>query len=668
MRYTKNTLTYILKAVLVPVIMLCLLVCIPAVLTLSAEGEWDESKYRVYTSDEQLTREEIDALDELCCEFVKSNKLDMVLMAIGSDDYADGLGETGLGFYDHNGFGYGSEHDGIVACYDVDKNEIAISLVGRAKEVFNDRFVSHYEEYLPTLFEKYGCHGVLYGVYYACQSEIDEPLYTLSEDEVTEAEKIITEETTGAVTTEATMEATTETVTEATTEQPVLIATAPEDPLKLPRDSYGLPVRNNADDKPTWYPADVSPFTEYHDSSLPRVVDVADIFTDEEETAMKKRIAEVSEETGKDIVIFTDVNTYGFDRDTYIYEFYDYCGYGYGDTYDGMALFICMDPNQRGFRASATGVVEDMYPEDIANDMDDALYGYLADGKYGEGVLDWIDNMYTLYTRGIPFVPEWLPTEEEKAAFVRTNNAESPRVYDSAELFEESEIEELESKAREISAKYGIDVVIHTTRRTYYMTEEEYADAFYMYNGYGTGENYDGILLTVFTGGSTEHIVIRDYGKGGDKLTKVNSKRLFEQTNNKVAYYWYNDGADIFLKNVAHLFKTGRVNKTTFAWVLRVLLAALIAWIVGGTALSKAKAKMKTVNPAFNADEYLDGTETVVSVCDNYITETVTKTKIVHETRSYSSSSSSSSSSRSSYHSHSTGSSGRSHTSSGRDF
>ena len=430
------------------------------------------------------------------------------------------------------------------------------------------------------------------------------------------------------------------------------------------RDEYGLPIRYSGDDKPSWYPTDVESFQWYQDSEIPRVVDIADIFTEEEEKALADKIAYVRAETGNDVVIFTDTKTYGMTREQYCYDFYDFCGYGYGDSFDGMCLFVCMDPNNRGWVADSTGTIQDLYTEETANEMDDELFPYMKAGNYGEGVLDWIGNVYTLYTKGVPFVAEWLP--EDTASFVRTNNPATPRIYDSAGIFADAEASQLFEKASAIKNDYGIDVVIHSTRRTYGMSEDEYADAFYRYNGYGLGADYDGILLTIFATDSP-HVSIKAYGKGNDKLTKANYDRLIDQTDPEVWYERYVPGSEIFLENVAHMEKTGRVNKTTLAWIGRILIAIIAGWIVGGIALLRAKSNMETVSSAVGAKEYLNGNQTVVPVCDTFVNETVTKRRVVTPSSS-SSSRSSSSSGRSSYSSHSSGSSGRSHTSSSRNF
>lgn len=72
-----------------------------------------------------------------------------------------------------------------------------------------------------------------------------------------------------------------------------------------------------------------------------------------------------------------------------------------------------------------------------------------------------------------------------------------PRVVDNAGLLTESEESALLSKLDEISKRQQADIVVVTADTLGGKTPMDYADDFYDYNGYGFGENYDGVLLLV---------------------------------------------------------------------------------------------------------------------------------------------------------------------------
>ena len=133
---------------------MALLICFTLVFTnlsLRAEGEWDNSIYRVYCSEEQLSQEEIDALDTHCCDFVEEWSLDMVMIVVDEESYSD-LEESALGFYENNNYGYGETRDGVLACFDIDTHSFIIRTVGNGDQMISQDFIDKNESYLPTLF------------------------------------------------------------------------------------------------------------------------------------------------------------------------------------------------------------------------------------------------------------------------------------------------------------------------------------------------------------------------------------------------------------------------------------------------------------------------------------------------------------------------------------
>ncbi len=162
---------------------------------------------------------------------------------------------------------------------------------------------------------------------------------------------------------------------------------------------------------PAWYPKDPLSFPFYHDEKAPRVIDIADIFSGEEDN-----------------------------------------GYGIGPDREGVCLMICMEPGNRGWWCCCTGpVTRGLYDETVANQIDDMLYDYMKAGDYGTGVEDWIENIRRLYTTGSPYSEEWAVMDE--ASFKRFHDPDAPRVVDDAKLLSDSEIEKLTQKAADLSEK-----------------------------------------------------------------------------------------------------------------------------------------------------------------------------------------------------------------------
>ena len=158
-----------------------------------------------------------------------------------------------------------------------------------------------------------------------------------------------------------------------------------------------------AADGPYWYPEDVQAFEDFHnDPSYLRLVDDADIFTDEEESELTGKLDALrANHPEADFVVFTDVSTYGLDRDVYAADFYVFNGYGVGSDFNGVILFISMEENNRGWYFWGTGKCEKLFKKDANIDhLNSTISPYLVRGEYADGVSASLDDLDVLFTRG----------------------------------------------------------------------------------------------------------------------------------------------------------------------------------------------------------------------------------------------------------------------------
>ena len=73
-----------------------------------------------------------------------------------------------------------------------------------------------------------------------------------------------------------------------------------------------------------------------------------------------------------------------------------------------------------------------------------------------------------------------------------------PRLVDNADLLNSEEVEELTKKLDEISERQNLDIVVITSNNLEEgHTATSFADDIFDYNGFGMGENRDGILLLI---------------------------------------------------------------------------------------------------------------------------------------------------------------------------
>ncbi len=597
-----------------PVRITALLCALFLLLSLGAAAEddpWSEEYYRIIDYTDTLSDAEVDSLDEECIELMRDYHVDMALMIMTNETLeGDSLEDWARYVYTACSFGYGSGKDGFMAAYNADTEEIILLCFGSAGERVDKDYRDFILSAAPGYREEYGLFGVLYAVIRHTRNYLADNA--------------------GAVPSEQT----------------------PGD-----RNSRG-----HTEGKPDWYPDHPAEFEKYHDPDAPRVVDVADIFTDGEEKAMEARLTEIRAELGKDIVVFTDVSNYGLSRAVYAADFYDFNGYGIGPDYEGACLYICMDPDDRGFWTCCTGPeTRSLFTERFANQLDDRLFDYMVAGDYGEGAADWIENFRNLYLTGMPFPPAWLPGPD----FQRTHDGSAPRVVDTLDLLSPEELASLTKQAKAISDQFGLDVAVLVTRNDTSLYNMDFLDLYYQCMGYGFGKNYDGILLTLLA--DKDYVYVNGYGRGTEKLTERNRDRLEKKCERRF------DGDNAYatlrlgLKDIRHMEKTGRVPRTWSYWVWITVLGAAVGAIAGGIGLGAAQKKMASPSVRMSAMDYLvRDSLRLDNTMDQYVdTDTTRKYSPVQRS---SGGGGSSGGGRSSYSSSYSGSSGTSHSGSGRSF
>ena len=145
----------------------------------------------------------------------------------------------------------------------------------------------------------------------------------------------------------------------------------------------------------------------HNDPSEPRLIDNADIFEDHEEEWIAKLLKNLKDDYQFDFVVLTDNSSYGKTKALYSADYYDDNGYGVGDNYSGVIMFICMDPEDRGWWTARTGDAEKYFTESNVNHLDDIMYPYMVDGEYAEGVYRYFSNLGVLIKNGkFPLEPK----------------------------------------------------------------------------------------------------------------------------------------------------------------------------------------------------------------------------------------------------------------------
>lgn len=175
-----------------------------------------------------------------------------------------------------------------------------------------------------------------------------------------------------------------------------------------------------------------------------------------------------------------------------------------------------------------------------------------------------------------------------------------PRVYDEGDLLTSDEEAMLLSKLDGISENLQCDVAVATVNTLGGKTSTEYADDYYDYNGFGFGENRDGILLLVC-------LEERDWATSTcGKATHIfTDSDLYDMEEYFIPYlsagdYYtaFDTFADLCEEEISSY---GKFQFSFFYIVLAVIIGAVIAFIV----VLVMKSQLKSVRFQPEAQNYI---------------------------------------------------------------
>lgn len=248
--------------------------------------------------------------------------------------------------------------------------------------------------------------------------------------------------------------------------------------------------------------------------------------------------------------------------------------------------------------------------------------------------------------------------------------ADKALVFDDAMLFDQEEIISLEEEANLLSKSYNMDIVIVTTDDAMGKTSREYADDFFDYNGFGVGDNYDGILFLIDM--DNRETYISTSGMGIKYLTDERRESILDGVfDNGLADGDYYGATLGFLKGTEKYLKSGipsdqhnypekqkeKNRLTSFDIIISILggFGAFGAFFFSTKSNYRMKKPVKPLN--FRNNSFVNFAANDDKLIDSFVT-----TRIIPKPQN---SSTSSSSGRSTTHK---SSSGRTHGGGGRKF
>lgn len=216
-------------------------------------------------------------------------------------------------------------------------------------------------------------------------------------------------------------------------------------------------------------------------------------------------------------------------------------------------------------------------------------------------------------------------------------SANDAKVADEAGLLTYEEEEELQERLSEIAEEYQSDVVVATVDSCEGMDVQSFTDWYYYENGYGCGENLDGIILLISMQERRFHLATRgsaigtftDYG-----LEVIDNKitPYLREGEYAKAFERFADLAEEFLEedekglpyDTNHSYKDRRVNSLIyFVFAMGIgLFAAIVTLVVLFQQLRSVRVKNE-------AREYVrEGSFRVTRANDVFLYRTVSRTRI----------------------------------------
>lgn len=218
--------------------------------------------------------------------------------------------------------------------------------------------------------------------------------------------------------------------------------------------------------------------------------------------------------------------------------------------------------------------------------------------------------------------------------------ADTPRLFDSADLLTSAEESDLQSRMDELSEKFEVEIVIATFESVGEYSVDEFVEVYYDDNGFGYGENKDGVLLLV----SMEE---RDYrilsnGFGAQAISTDDIDRIGENVASYLSDADYADAFNTFIDECEYEID-GEINGFPFDFTINILISLVIGFIIALIATGIMRLKLKSVRKQTNATVYTKpGSMQVTNATDFFLYRVVDRHKIETNTSRSSGSSGSS--------------------------
>lgn len=202
------------------------------------------------------------------------------------------------------------------------------------------------------------------------------------------------------------------------------------------------------------------------------------------------------------------------------------------------------------------------------------------------------------------------------------------RVFDRANVLSDRDEMMLEQEIASIQAQYQFDVVILTEQSIGGQAVYDYSESFYERGNFGYGEDHDGIMLLLVTGGGVGN---RDYDIcSTGRSQKIFGVRVLNTLEDDILPYLikseYASGISCFVRLVSEQLNDYLPQNRVIHIMPFILIAGLV---VGLTVAFVLRHQMRTVRRKPDAASYIrEGSSHITRSEDVYLYTTTTRRRI----------------------------------------
>ncbi len=203
-------------------------------------------------------------------------------------------------------------------------------------------------------------------------------------------------------------------------------------------------------------------------------------------------------------------------------------------------------------------------------------------------------------------------------------NAAEPRLVDQAGLLSDSEEAKLLEKLNDISERQQADLVVVTQKSRHGTSAREYADDFYDRNGYGFGEEKDGILFLISM--EERDWYISTSGFGITALTDADINEMSKRFTDDLSAGEYAAAFTKFANLCDDYLTQARKGAEPFPYVGALVLSLGVGFAASLAVTGMMRSRLKTVRRQASADGYVkNGSMKLATEKDLFLYRQVTR-------------------------------------------